>query len=247
MKKRIVCLLLMLTVFLSLSVCAFAASDDIIIKKDEWKVVFNVSGKLVNRPEGASLTSSLNDLQPGDTMVITIPLINEYPKTTDWYMWNWVRDSLEDAVAAAKSGGYSYKLKYTGPGSAAAGDVLFDSDTVGGLVTAGGREGLHEATSGLEDYFLLGTFKPGQQGEIELTVSLDGETQGNNYQDTFGRLQMRFAVELPEENKRVTIVKTGDEYKLVPLYIAMVISGLVFLYFALDALTDRIYGVHGKR
>ena len=58
---------------------------------------------------------------------------------------------------------------------------------------------------------------------------------------------MRFAVELPEENKRVTIVKTGDEYKLVPLYIAMVISGLVFLYFALDALTDRIYGVHGKR
>ena len=34
---------------------------------------------------------------------------------------------------------------------------------------------------------------------------------------------------------------------ILTLSIAMVISGLVFLYFALDALTDRIYGVHGKR
>lgn len=247
MKKRIICLLLMATVFLSLGLCAFA-DDDIIIKNDEWKVVFNVKGKLVNQPEGANLTSSLSGLQPGDTMVLTIPLVNEYPKTTDWYMWNWVRESLEDAVSVARNGGYTYKLKYTGPGTTSAGDILFDSETVGGDTMAGNRRGLHEATSGLEDYFFLDTFKPGEQGEIELTVSLDGETQGNNYQDTFGKLQMRFAVELPTENsRRVKIVRTGDDYRSAPLYLAMVVSGLLFLYLALDAITDRIYGVGRKR
>ena len=248
MKKRIICLLMMAALVLSLSVCAYAdINDDVKVFEAPWTVVFNVRGKLVNSPEGVNFTSVLQNLQPGDTMIVTIPLVNEYPKTTDWYMWNSVIESLEDAVTVAKNGGYTYKLKYTGPGTTSAGDILFDSETVGGDTMAGDREGLHEATSGLEDYFYLDTFKPGQRGQIELTVSLDGETQGNNYQDTFGSLQMRFAVELPEENKRVTIVKTGDEFKLVPLYIAMVVSGLVFLYFALDALTDRIYGVHGKR
>ena len=87
---------------------------------------------------------------------------------------------------------------------------------------------------------VLNTFPMGR-----LKMPSDSSAGVTKYRDR--RLQMRFAVELPEENKRVTIVKTGDEFKLVPLYIAMVVSGLVFLYFALDALTDRIYGVHGKR
>ena len=85
-----------------------------------------------------------------------------------------------------------------------------------------------------------------QSGRVDLTVTLDGETQSNVYQNTQGELNMRFAVEVPQENsRRTTIVKTGDEYRLVPLYIAMIISGLVFLYLALDAITDRKYGKRG--
>ena len=55
---------------------------------------------------------------------------------------------------------------------------------------------------------------------------------------------MRFAVELTNNSTDVnhrTAVKTGDENNLLPYYIGMVVSGLVFLYFALDAYTDKLY------
>lgn len=252
MKKTVLCIFLLLTVLLSTGVCAFAASDDIIIK-DDWKVIFTDKDKLVNDPENASIVSMLRDLQPGDTMTVHIPLVNRNAKTTDWYMWNKVIKSLEDSASVAKNAGYTYKLVYNGPGAATGGDVIFNSDTVGGDSAASGRYyGLHEATSGLEDYFFLDTLKSGQSGSVDLTVSLDGETQGNNYQDTFGSLQLRFAVEKQSENsstpgKPTTIVHTGDDRKVLPFYIAMFVSGLLVLYLTLDAITDRVYGIRGKQ
>ena len=111
--------------------------------------------------------------------------------------------------------------------------------------------GLKEATANLEDYFYIDTLDINQTGTVRLTVSLDGETQGNDYQDTFAKLQMRFAVEVPQTGtntttNRTTVVKTGDDYNINPFYIAMLISGLPFLYLALDAVTDRIYGRKGR-
>ena len=75
---------------------------------------------------------------------------------------------------------------------------------------------------------------------VTLTVSLEGETQGNIYQNTAARIQMNFAVELKDAGGK-TAVKTGDENNLTPYYIGMVVAGLLFLYLALDALTDRMY------
>ena len=57
-------------------------------------------------------------------------------------------------------------------------------------------EGLKEATSSLKEYFYLDTLSRNQSGVITLEVALDGETQGNDYQDTLADLQMEFAVEL---------------------------------------------------
>ena len=45
----------------------------------------------------------------------------------------------------------------------------------------------------------------------------------------------------PEKEGGGTAVKTGDENNLTPYYIGMVVAGLLFLYLALDALTDRMY------
>ena len=53
---------------------------------------------------------------------------------------------------------------------------------------------------------------------------------------------MNFAVELANTNPNPsnrTAVKTGDENNLIPYYIGMIIAGLLFLYLALDAYTDR--------
>ena len=38
-----------------------------------------------------------------------------------------------------------------------------------------------------------------------------------------------------------TAVKTGDENNLLPYYIGMVVAGLIFLFLALDAYTDKLY------
>ena len=103
---------------------------------------------------------------------------------------------------------------------------------------------MEEATSDLNEYFFLDTLNSGESGTVTLTVHLEGETQGNAYQNTAAELAMRFAVELANSSTNVThrtAVKTGDENNLIPYYIAMVVTGLLFLYFALDAYTDKLY------
>ena len=74
--------------------------------------------------------------------------------------------------------------------------TLYSSENVGGDGKGGlPEQGLHEATDSLEDFFYLDTLDAGGEGLITLKVCLDGETQGNAYQDTMAKLQMNFAVE----------------------------------------------------
>ena len=51
---------------------------------------------------------------------------------------------------------------------------------------------------------------------------------------------MNFAVEVTDSGTRRS-VKTGDENNMLPYYIGMGVAGLLFLYLALDAYTDRKY------
>jgi len=261
MKKRLFCVLLVLIVLSGLSLSAYAEDAPIRVGQG-WSVVFNTSNRLVNNPANMSLSSELSGLQPGDTMVLSIPIQNENSNTVDWYMWNFVQKTLEEITTglAATQGGYSYILSYTGDGTRVYDDAgnelrtieLYDSEKVGGDQQITTRKGLKEATSNLEDYFYLATLAKGQGGQVDLTVHLDGESQDNNYQDTLARIQFRFAVELasnPESPGTPTrnVVRTGDDYRLTPFYIGMLVSGLVLLYLVLDAITDRMYGAQRKR
>lgn len=74
--------------------------------------------------------------------------------------------------------------------------VLFDSETVGG----DGGSGLYEATDGLSEYAKLCTMAPGGSGYVTLYVKLDGETQGNGYQNTLAKLRLNFAVNIVPAN-----------------------------------------------
>ena len=53
--------------------------------------------------------------------------------------------------------------------------------------------GLHEID--LKEFFYLDRLDSGSTGKVSLTIALDGETNGNGYQNTLARLQMAFAVE----------------------------------------------------
>ena len=199
-----------------------------------------------------TIDEAIGGLEPGSTETFTVLIRNEHAQTTRWYMKNKVIESLERSAAAGfeiGGGAYSYKLTYTPPGKAVGGSddrILYHSERVGCTDTSGwSREGLEGATTDLEGYFFLDTLNTNETGTVTLTVSLEGETQNNDYQNTAAEIAMQFAVELantsPPGSTTRTAVKTGDEHNLIPYYVAMVVTGLLFLYFALDAYTDRLY------
>lgn len=244
MKKRLFKLITGVAAF-AMALTYIPAQADTLTGAENWKVTFTAAKAMDSNFTSKNFDDILTGMQPGDNANFKVEVKNAYSTATDWYMTNAVIQSLEDASKTASGGAYSYVLTYTNP--AGVKETLYNSEEVGGESFIKGREGLHEATQGLEDYFYLDTLETGKIGYVELNVLLDGETQGNDYQDTLAQLQMNFAVELPkstnggEPTERVirmprenritrttenrvdypmTLVKTYDDTNLKPFYIA---------------------------
>lgn len=233
MKKRLMSLLL---ACFCLGGIAMDARAENYHGEDGWTVSFTAERAMVSNFKTTDMDDAVSGLQPGDTITFELDLKNENATSTDWYMTNKVLYSLEDRSANRDTAGgaYTYVLSYKDHNGAET--VLFSSDTVGGDNISAAGEGLHEATGALEDYFYLDTLAQGQAGSITLIVALDGETQGNDYQDTLADLQMNFAVEEVDDTTRTTIVKTSDESDLGGLFIAMTVSGVLLLGMAVYSL-----------
>lgn len=155
----------------------------------DWKVEFDGS-KMSSNFTSADMKKDIFRLQPGDTMELQVGLKNTSEKDADWYMTNEVLKSLEDSQSIAEGGAYGYRLTYVGPDKKET--VLYDSETVGGEDAKKG-EGLHQATDALNQYLYLDRLSKGDVASVHLTVKLDGETQGNDYQDTLASLQIRIS------------------------------------------------------
>ena len=214
MKKGFLSLLLMVLLSVEISFPVHAESYQ---GKAGWQVAFT-GQKMESNFKTADLDEAVSGLQPGDNIVFTLALKNEYNVPTDWWMTNEVLHSLEDSSANSRThgGAYTYILTYTDKAGEAF--ILFSSETVGGEVISGAGEGLHEATDAMEEYFYLDTLSVGQSGTITLEVALDGETQGNDYQDTLADLQMNFAVELNENGDASRrLRKMGSDFRLIRL------------------------------
>lgn len=243
---------------LCLAALAFAPSKpvkaDVRTTGNNWSVEFTNDKKMVSNFKTNDLKEVVYGMQPGDSAKLTMKLTNKNSATTDWYMTNKVIDSLEDSTSyeGTKGGAYTYKLTYTNPEGEE--KVLFDSEAVGGDDVSPAGEGLKEATDALKDYFFLDQFEKGEGGQIDLTVGLDGETQGNDYQDTLADLQMNFAVELSSSattatnnsttqtrrsTTRTTVVKTGDENNMLPYFLIAGAGGLFLLFFAIFCIMGR--------
>ena len=157
-----------------------------------WKVEFT-GEKMESNFQSSALSDAVYALQPGDSVTLSLTLKNADSQNTDWYMTNEVLASLEDSQGAAGGGAYTYRLAYTG--STGEENILYSSESVGGEKDSGAGTGLHEATDNLEEFFYLDRLASGEGGTVTLKVVLDGETQGNTYQNTLASLQMNFAVE----------------------------------------------------
>ena len=232
MKKKVFAFIVVLSLILTLPLAVYA---DHLSGGSGWTVEFTKDEKLESNFSSSSIADAARGLQPGDDLTVTIRLINSSGKTADWYMLNEIIRSLEDTQANAAGGAYTYQLTY----APSVGQLvtLYDSETVGGELNGSEPEGLNEVDSALKNYMALETMRSGNSGTVTLKVSLDGETQGNSYQDSLADLRMRFAVELTPIGK---IIKTGDESMNVsPFYIGMAVSGLLFLVLAVDGLRQR--------
>ncbi|MBR3275468.1 MAG: LPXTG cell wall anchor domain-containing protein [Eubacterium sp.] len=194
-----------------------------------WQTTFTENGVLTNN---FIKTDAIRQLQPGDDLTLTITTIHNYAEESDWFISNEVTKTLEEG-AAASGGAYEYTLTFKGPGGE---KTLYDSKTVGGVNSS---EGLKDATNAMEDYIFLDTMKKGQTGTVTLNITLDGETEMNNYQRTLGDLKINFAVEVEEPQKEIKIVKTGDETNNFPFFIAIIVCGVVILVIAIILLKKR--------
>ena len=257
MKKSVFSLLLALALLCAMA--APACAEDY-VRNGNW-VTFTANAKMESNFSSSAVTNALSQLQPGDSCTFTITLKNGHAETTRWYMTNEVRKSLEEAARASiQNAAYSYLLTYqSADGSRAI--ELFNSDRVGGEVgfstehsfiddtgnVSNYRSGLFEATDGLQDWFALDTLASGESGYITLVVSLDGETQGNVYQDTWAKIRMNFAVELQSAGQNRNVVKTGDDWNLKPFYIVMGVTGALFLLLAIDGVKQRKEEREAKR
>ncbi len=241
MRKRMIAFLLCFVLTGALSVSARAES---FAGGDGWQVAFTETHEMDSTFRTAELDDAVSGLQPGDDITFQLTLRNDSELGTDWYMTNRVLYSLEDrsSNAATSGGAYSYYLSYADAEGAER--VLFSSDTVGGEHASAAGEGLHEATNALQDFFYLDTLASGETGHITLRVALEGETQGNDYQDTLADLAMNFAVELkdngPEPGTPRIIVQTGDRRNLLPYYAAMTVSGILLLILAIGNVRRRV-------
>ena len=215
-----------------------------------WSVTYNSEGKMEDTYSAQEYVDQVKNLQPGDDITFYVANKHENATEGDWYVSNDVITSLEDSRDSAEGSAYEYLLTYEGANESR---TLYDSTMVGGDET----DGLNEATDALDEYIFLERMKKGQSGKLTLKVTLDGETEGNAYFDTMAQLKVRYAVEAQPEDKKEeeknplkdttptntvvnrTIVRTGEEAEMFPFYIAMVVSGFLFLILAIDSVRQR--------
>lgn len=192
MKRKLACLVLAAIMIMGSSLTVYAEDMK---GADDWEVVFD--GKDVESNfSSANIDDAVYAIQPGDTMEMWVTIRNKSDIDTDWYMTNKVLKTLEEADEKGQNlptgGAYEYLLTYTDPAGTVT--TLYKSETLGGDSTEGGV-GLLGATNSLDEFFFLDRLSPNQSGVVTLKVTLEGETQGNDYQNTLARVQMNFAVE----------------------------------------------------
>ena len=223
MKKKILTACLVMLLVLASSVTALAETRE---GEKGWEVTFD-GRKMHSNFSASKIDSQITNkkMESGDTIKFTVTLRNTFNGQADWYMKNQVLEALEDAGDLI-GGAYDYLLTYTDKDNQST--ILYSSDYFGGDGRYNGV-GLHGATPSLDDYFYLDRMGDGDKGVINLTVKLEGESNGNNYQNTLARLQMDFATELTDGGTARRPVRTGDQSRILLFVILTLVSGLLIL------------------
>ncbi len=207
-----------------------------------WTVTFDGSKMISDDHEYNQVISGM---QPGDTARFEITLDNKCDKEVDWYVKNWIADSMEQGAWEGNEGAaYNYSLVYYTENESMddpnAGTVIYSNSQVGGEEDDSAIEpnaqrvsampstdsSAQEATSGgllnatanngMKDYFHLGTFAPNAVRHMVLTMGIDGETHTNGYFDTNAGAWLQYAAEPVGQGEEIVTTERTTTYEQVP-------------------------------
>ncbi|MDO5445345.1 MAG: MucBP domain-containing protein [Eubacteriales bacterium] len=231
MKKFLLLSSVLLLLISMLAVPAYAETKN----SSGWNVNFT-GNEMISNFSSSVFDELFMSIEPGDDALVTIQLKNSSGDQTMWYMHNEAIQSLEDSILSAEGGLYTYKLTYINPSGKVT--TLYDSDRVGGERDTHAAllppEGLNQISDKMKDYFYLDTLSANQSGSVCLYVALEGETQGNSYQNTLASLEAQFAVEKVPTSENVvkkvvrvpysTRPKTADSSNVFTFLAAALVS-----------------------
>lgn len=206
MKKKIVALVMSLTVFATTGMTTYAAENATVSFTPDNKLEY--SGVMAEGGE-VNLGSAFEGVAPGETRTQTITVKNDNKRTADFYMSAETVKALEEETASARGAGYDIKLTV---GST----TLYDS-TVGGYKadSTASAEGIGGMNDALKDYVLIGTLKNGQSLDVVLQIAFDGEAMDNtsaiDYSLTNGKLAFDFQVGYEDPSGSTVIIKEVTE------------------------------------
>lgn len=234
-KSALLTLTLTLMMIICLALPAYATTQSF-----KGKSTFD-GNKIKSNFNSGEVAQAVSNLQPGDDMKFTVSYTNNYNGETDWYLENEVVKTLEKTKGTnAKNGGYSYELIHTDSNGNRR--TLFSNGSIGGEATPDGMQGLEQATNALDEWFFLEKLGYKETGKVTLKVALEGETQANDYMDTDGELDLRFAVEVSKSGSGSggRRVNTGDT-TMLKLWTAVCLmsAALLFILAAFSRRRDR--------
>ncbi len=193
MKKRIMTLVLAL----ALTVVGLAGQTTLAQAADEtksqydWVATYDGSDTIKTTKDGKveseKIKKKLEAVLPGDTIKLKIGYENKDKNDADFYLSTDITNYLEDTKKAS-GGGYTYKISYKTPANSDRVDV-YSNDMVGGDET-----GLSQVDTGANTFFKIGTLKKDQVGDVQIEITLDGNTQDNSYMATLAALDIKFGV-----------------------------------------------------
>lgn len=211
MKKRILTLVLALT----LTVVGLAGQTTLAQATEEYDWVATYDGGSVikttrdGKVESEKIKKKLEAVLPGDTIKFKIGYENLDSSDADFYLSTDITNYLEDTKKAS-GGGYTYKISYKTPSDGERIDV-YSNDMIGG-----DDAGLSQVDTGSNTFFKIGTLKSKQMGDVQIEITLDGNTQDNSYMATLAALDIQFGVPKTTVNVITTPGKTESVVTVVP-------------------------------
>lgn len=171
--KKLSALLVMFSLFIPTINSVYAADSMITFDGEAERFInANSEGEVFN----------LEGMYPGETRTETLTLVNNDYREMKFYMNSKVLDEFGNETSSGAIA-YDFNFKING-------EDLFD-----GLV--GGEDNVGEGM--MEDNILIATLAKGETATLEMSVTADGDTMDNSYQDATGLVQYTFSVEYDDE------------------------------------------------